>query len=141
MSGAVPYDLPQRIDRHPEKTWVHQLKFQQETPFAPRNIIPQGNVSDNVEGIIQAPGVLNGTLYRPQQLQSLACKSQDQLYANDNRLSGAYNSHMPGRQPVGDMRGDPKGLLSDWRFKTDTKLMPRPDNFFPWLHSSLPQSR
>ena len=140
-SMSKPYDLPQRTDLHPEKTWVHQLNYQQETPFTARNIRPQGNVKENHHGIEHAPGVLCGTLYRPQQLISLACKSQDQMYAVDNRLAGSFNSHRPGRQNVGDMRGDPRGLASDWRFKTDTKLMLKRDNFYPWLNSSLGQPK
>ena len=138
---SKPYDLPQRPGMGAEKTWVSQLKLQQETPFTARNIRPQGNVKENMYGIEHSPGVLAGTLYRPQQLISLACKSQDQMYAIDNRLAGGFNSHRPGRQNVGDMRGDPRGLASDLRFKTDTKLMVKRDNFYPWLNSSLGQPK
>ena len=136
-----PYDIPQVPKRDTWKTWTSHNTYQQELAFTAINIKPQGNVRENEKAIIAAPGVLMGTLYRPQQLQSLACKTNDQIFQNEISLFGRHDSHIPGVQPVGDMRGDPRGLASDWRFTTNTALPVKRDNFYAWRGTRLGQPK
>jgi hypothetical protein len=138
--GATPYDLSQSKEKGTASTWVSHLHFHLETPFTSENI-QVGNVKQNISGIRDAPGVIACDVYRPQMLESLACKDLNQLYAGDQRIHGQYNSHLPNQLVTGNQRGDDKGLAYDPIYPVNTPLEKTPNTFYPWMDSPLSFSR